>query len=807
MARIVLVADDSPTIQKRALGILKGEGFEVETVSNGVAAIKRLAVLHPVVILADVSMPGRDGYEVCEFVKKSPELTHVPVLLVASDMEPYDRARGAEVGADGIIKKPFEAHELASIVTRFAAQFAAASLTHPASAPAPPQRETAREFTAFSEEPDYAPTVVQHIEPDFSAAAGGVAFAEPAAETPPASSAESQPGETEAPFTTRPAETESYAATVHQPPSAFAEETPLAVEDSSAANPSAPPHSPLPEPAPTHFERLESAPTEPIVLEDHSAQAPETPAPPPISRTMIFRTPLDLIEPVWKDEAVPAPPAPEPTGDTTLPPQREAEAPVAAQETPLEPPPEPSPVAAQETPLEPPPEPLPMVASVTATSLDSFSLDDAAAGQVHFASEMIVGTPVDIAPLAPTVAVPITEYAGLESTPEAVYGEIAHPEAAPEGAPAEMAPPETARAEVESHLAPPEAAPEAAHAQVVPFETAPGRGYREVALAEIVLGRIDAHVAPPQTAPEETAAAIAPPTVPPQGGESQAAPVEAMPEAVDSQTAFTEAVTETIPSQTAAPEAPPEVIESQAPPVEAAPEAFDLKSVFAEAVTETIHPQAVASETAPEVVESQAPPVEAAPEAVESNAITPEAAPVGVETQAAPHEATPEAVHPQVTTPIAAPDEGFWQTALHEAVPGVLGLGIASGGAVLAAIESHAAPPEVAPQVADAHAAPAEAVPEATLWQFAPAAAKPEIIDSEIAPVEAPVKEPSAAPAAEIPAPPSSFDWDLFYSIIHKVVTRMSPPILSKEAVEEIARRLADEIATEITVGTASPHP
>ncbi len=127
MARIVLVADDSPTIQKKALGILKGEGFEVETVSNGVAAIKRLAVLHPVVILADVSMPGRDGYEVCEFVKKSAELSHVPVLLVASDMEPYDDARGAEVRADGIIKKPFEAHELISIVVKFAEQFEAAT--------------------------------------------------------------------------------------------------------------------------------------------------------------------------------------------------------------------------------------------------------------------------------------------------------------------------------------------------------------------------------------------------------------------------------------------------------------------------------------------------------------------------------------------------------------------------------------------------------------------------------------------------------------------------------------------------------
>ena len=123
-----------PPFRRRALGILKGEGFEVETVSNGVAAIKRLAVLHPVVILADVSMPGRDGYEVCEFVKKSAELSQVPVLLVASDMEPYDDARGAEVRADGIIKKPFEPHELISIVVKFAEQFEA---LRPPATPAP----------------------------------------------------------------------------------------------------------------------------------------------------------------------------------------------------------------------------------------------------------------------------------------------------------------------------------------------------------------------------------------------------------------------------------------------------------------------------------------------------------------------------------------------------------------------------------------------------------------------------------------------------------------------------------------------
>ena len=245
MPRIVLVADDSPTIQKRALGILKGEGFEVETVSNGVAAIKRLAVLHPVVILADVSMPGRDGYEVCEFVKKSPQLAHVPVLLVASDMEPYDHARGAEVGADGIIKKPFEAHELASIVVRFAEQFEAATSTASTRAfPPPAERETTREFAAFREEWDYAPTVVQHLEPNFSGAAEGVTFPEPTGEAAQEFSPQSRLGETEVPFTPLQAEAESFPEPAPQPSSAVAEEAPSGAEEPYAASPFALPSPP-----------------------------------------------------------------------------------------------------------------------------------------------------------------------------------------------------------------------------------------------------------------------------------------------------------------------------------------------------------------------------------------------------------------------------------------------------------------------------------------------------------------------------------------------------------------------------------
>jgi CheY-like chemotaxis protein len=119
VARLILVADDSPIIQRKVQRILQDEGFEAETVSNGVAAVKKLSTLQPVLVLADVSLPGKDGYEVCEFVKTSPDLLHVPVLLVGSDLEPYDEQRGARVRADGILKKPFTHQELIVMVTKF----------------------------------------------------------------------------------------------------------------------------------------------------------------------------------------------------------------------------------------------------------------------------------------------------------------------------------------------------------------------------------------------------------------------------------------------------------------------------------------------------------------------------------------------------------------------------------------------------------------------------------------------------------------------------------------------------------------
>ena len=452
MARIVLVADDSPTIQKRALGILKGEGFDVETVSNGVAAIKRLAVLHPVVILADVSMPGRDGYEVCEFVKKSAELSHVPVLLVASDMEPYDDARGAHVKADGIIKKPFEPEELISLVAKFADLCEAATPTLPLPTVAPPAvPEPAPEFAVSNENPEETPTLLQQAPPDFSTVSEGVAFAEPSGEETAGYSTEPQPAEMEVQYAAPQPEAEipmdsvaapEFADTIPapEPPIAPAADTPLVMEEPPAPSPFAPPPPPQAE-APSFLEELEATAPEPVFIEEQPAPAAEPPSRPEEARTMIFRAPVQIAEPVWKDETVPAPPAPEPAAPPAPEPQIEAEAPVASPEIPVEQPPQPSRFAP----------------SVTATSLDSFSLDDATAGQVHFASHAVEAAPVELAP-APAEEAHATEIAPPEPAPEAVFTEMAAHEPAAEAVSTEATAPE----------APPEAAPPEPPAEVAP---------------------------------------------------------------------------------------------------------------------------------------------------------------------------------------------------------------------------------------------------------------------------------------------------------------------------------------------------
>ena len=115
MSRILLV-DDSPHAQRMGERILSEEGYEVVTVSNADSALIRLEDVDPDVVLADTVMPGRTGYEICQYLKMSPRHRHVRVILTAGVLESLDEAHARRVEADGILKKPFEASALLAAI-------------------------------------------------------------------------------------------------------------------------------------------------------------------------------------------------------------------------------------------------------------------------------------------------------------------------------------------------------------------------------------------------------------------------------------------------------------------------------------------------------------------------------------------------------------------------------------------------------------------------------------------------------------------------------------------------------------------
>jgi len=103
----VLVADDNSNIQKAVVTALKEHGIDVLTVGNGEAAVRKLTDSHPDLILADIFMPVRNGYEVCEYVKKDDRFAHIPVVLLVGAFDPLDEHEVERVHADGVLKKPF----------------------------------------------------------------------------------------------------------------------------------------------------------------------------------------------------------------------------------------------------------------------------------------------------------------------------------------------------------------------------------------------------------------------------------------------------------------------------------------------------------------------------------------------------------------------------------------------------------------------------------------------------------------------------------------------------------------------------
>ncbi len=108
----ILLADDSLTIQKIVRLAFSAEDAVVETVSDGDAALNAIKAFTPDIVLADVHMPGCNGYEICERIKEDPHLGPIPVILLVGAFETFDEAEAARVRCDKHLTKPFDTEEL-----------------------------------------------------------------------------------------------------------------------------------------------------------------------------------------------------------------------------------------------------------------------------------------------------------------------------------------------------------------------------------------------------------------------------------------------------------------------------------------------------------------------------------------------------------------------------------------------------------------------------------------------------------------------------------------------------------------------
>jgi CheY-like chemotaxis protein len=155
MGNKLLLADDSITIQKVVGIIFANEDYELTVVDSGIAAMEKARELVPDIILIDALMPGKNGYEVCEEVRRDPTLKHIPLLLLTGAFEPFDEERARQCGADDSISKPFESQHLIDKVRALIAQGKERAKAQPEpelAAPAPRPVEvsdvTTRELTA-----------------------------------------------------------------------------------------------------------------------------------------------------------------------------------------------------------------------------------------------------------------------------------------------------------------------------------------------------------------------------------------------------------------------------------------------------------------------------------------------------------------------------------------------------------------------------------------------------------------------------------------------------------------------------------
>ena len=116
MTRRVLVVDDEDSITLSLRHLMKREGYEVAVARDGEEALTCVAEALPDLILLDIMIPKRDGYDVCQTIRANPAWSGVKIVMVSAKGRDIEVEKGLALGADAYITKPFSTRELASMV-------------------------------------------------------------------------------------------------------------------------------------------------------------------------------------------------------------------------------------------------------------------------------------------------------------------------------------------------------------------------------------------------------------------------------------------------------------------------------------------------------------------------------------------------------------------------------------------------------------------------------------------------------------------------------------------------------------------
>ncbi|TAN60160.1 MAG: response regulator [Magnetospirillum sp.] len=119
MARSVLVVDDEPNIVLALEFLVKQAGYDVRSAGDGDAALQAMADHLPDLILLDVMMPKRDGFDVCQTIRANPAWKGVRIIMLTARGRDIDQEKGMALGADDYITKPFSTRDVVELVKRY----------------------------------------------------------------------------------------------------------------------------------------------------------------------------------------------------------------------------------------------------------------------------------------------------------------------------------------------------------------------------------------------------------------------------------------------------------------------------------------------------------------------------------------------------------------------------------------------------------------------------------------------------------------------------------------------------------------